>query len=137
MNRCLPLVMLALLALPAAAPIATALEKEPAREQQKACLQNNRIWSWRVINERTLIVADRENRPFLVRLTGGCVGLTNATLRLAFRTHTDLGCLEHGDSVAFRAPALGPMSCFVTDVEPYAPAPDENHAPGDAHRYEG
>ncbi len=75
--------------------------------------------------------------PSSVKLTGGCVGLTNATLRLAFRTHTHLGCLEHGDSIAFRAPALGPMSCFVTDVEPYAPGPDEHHSPGDDHRYNG
>ena len=133
MNRALPFALLAVLAV---APMAGALEKEPPREQ-KACLQNNRIWTWRVINERTLIVGDRENRPFLVRLTGGCVGLTNATLRLAFRTHTNLGCLEHGDSIAFRAPALGPMSCFVTDVEPYVPGPDERHPSSGEHRYEG
>jgi hypothetical protein len=136
MHRYMPWAIVAVLAVPAAAPIAAALEREPSRVQ-RACLQNNRIWSWRVVNERTLIVADRENRPFRVRLTGGCVGLTNATLRLAFRTHTNLGCLEHGDSVSFHAPALGAMSCFVRDVEPYASAPDENHAPRDTHRYEG
>ena len=128
--------MLAVLAVPAAMPVASAIEREPPREQ-KACLQNNRIWTWRVVNERTLIVGDRENRSFLVRLSGGCVGLNDAILRLAFRTHTNLGCLERGDSVAFRAPALGPMSCFVREVEPYAPHPDEHYAPGDEHRYEG
>jgi len=106
-------------------------------QQQKACLQNNRIWTWRVINEHTLIVGDRENRPFLVRLSGGCIGLTNATLRLAFRTHTNLGCLERGDSVSFHAPALGAMSCFVNEVEPFRPAPGEHFAPGDMRRYEG
>jgi hypothetical protein len=136
MNRCLALTILGILIVPAAAPIASALQDRPAREE-KACLQNNRIWSWRVINERTLIVADRENRPFLVRLTGGCVGLTNATLRLAFRTHTHLGCLEHGDRVSFRAPALGAMSCTVTEVQPFAPGPDDHFSPVDEHRYNG
>jgi hypothetical protein len=136
MNRYLAVAILAVLVVPAAVPVASALEKEPPREQ-KACLQNNRIWSWRVINERTLIIADRENRPFLVRLTGGCVGLTNATLRLAFRTTTHLGCLEHGDHVSFRAPVLGPMSCTVTQVQPFAPGPDEHYSPGNEHRYEG
>src|SRR5690242_11132938 len=71
-----------------------------------ACLQNNRIWGCNVVNERTLIVTDRNNRPFLVRLSGGCVGLTNATLRLRFNTWTNLGCLGRGDRVSFRAPAL-------------------------------
>jgi hypothetical protein len=137
MNRVSTLALLAVLMVPAAMPVASAIESDRAREQRAACLQNNRIWSWRVINERTLIVADIQNRPFLVRLSGGCVGLTNATLRLAFRTHTNLGCLERGDSVSFRAPALGRMSCFVNEVEPYAPHPDEHAAPGDEHRYEG
>jgi hypothetical protein len=35
-----------------------------------ACLQNNRIWGWRVLDERTLVVNDIENQPFLVRLSG-------------------------------------------------------------------
>ena len=85
------------------------------------CLQNNRIWSWRMVNQRTLVVTDRDYRPFTVRLTGGCVGLTNATMALAFRTWTSLGCLKRGDEVSFREPALGRMSCFVTNVLPGLP----------------
>ena len=33
-----------------------------------------------------------------------------------FRTWTNLGCLANGDRVSFNAPALGQMSCVVTDV---------------------
>jgi hypothetical protein len=94
---------------------------------REACLQNNRIWGWNVVNERTLIVTDRNNRPFLVKLGGGCVGLTNATLRLAFNTWTNLGCLQRGDRVSFRAPALGRMSCFVNEVQPYVPGADSRY----------
>jgi hypothetical protein len=85
------------------------------------CLQNNRIWSWRMINQRTLLVTDVNYHPYIVRLTGGCVGLTNAIQALAFRTWTNLGCLKRGDEVIFHEPTLGRMSCFVTDVEPDHP----------------
>jgi hypothetical protein len=85
---------------------------------ERACLQNNRIYGWTVVNERALIVNDLYGRRFSVDLTSGCVGLTNATLALHFITATNLGCLMHGDRISFRAPALGPMSCFVRDVQP-------------------
>jgi len=86
-----------------------------------ACLQNNRIWSWRMIDTRTLLVTDVNYRPFTVHLTGGCVGLTNAVNALAFRTWTSLGCLKRGDEIIYRDPALGRMSCFVNNVESAAP----------------
>lgn len=103
----------------AAAP--TALPAAPARggNVDRACLQNNRIWSWRVVNDRTLIVGDRQNREFLVRLTGGCLGLRQEMTALRFRTWTSLGCLGQGDRVSFNAPALGEMTCIVTDVLPF------------------
>ena len=88
--------------------------------QQQACLQNNRIYGWMVVNERALIVNDIYGRRFSVDLSSGCVGLTNATLALRFLTTTDLGCLMRGDRISFRAPVLGPMSCFVNDVQPLA-----------------
>jgi hypothetical protein len=96
----------------------------------RACLQNNRIWGWRAINERTLVVTDLYYRPFLVRLRSGCVGLTNATVALQFNTWTDLGCLRPGDKVSFREPTLGEMSCLVRDVRPYGPGLNErSYAP--------
>jgi hypothetical protein len=86
----------------------------------QACLQNNRIYGWIVVNERALIVNDIYGRHFSVDLSSGCVGLTNATLALRFLTTTNLGCLMRGDRISFRAPVLGPMSCFVNDVQPLA-----------------
>jgi hypothetical protein len=90
-----------------------------AREE-RACLQNNHIYGWTVVNERALIVSDRYGMRFSVNLSSGCVGLTNATFALRFITTTDLGCLTRGDRIGFEAPALGPMSCFVTNVQPLA-----------------
>ena len=88
--------------------------------EERACLQNNRIYGWTVVNERGLIVNDLYGRRFSVDLSSGCVGLTNATLALRFITATNLGCLMRGDRISFRAPALGRMSCFVNDVQPLA-----------------
>jgi len=101
-----------------------ALQTPPASAQtlrdEGACLQNNHIYGWTVVNERALIVNDRYGMRFSVNLSSGCVGLTNATFALRFITTTDLGCLTRGDRIGFEAPALGPMSCFVTDVRPLA-----------------
>jgi len=102
-----------------ALPLASAVPAAEQTQQSQACLQNNHIWGWRVVNERLLIVNDLHYQPFLVHLTGGCVGLTNAVWAIRIRTWTSLGCLGQGDRVSFRAPALGQMSCVVTSVEPY------------------
>jgi len=101
-----------------------ALQGPPASAQalrdERACLQNNHIYGWTVLNERELIVNDRYGMRFHVNLSSGCVGLTNATFALRFITKTDLGCLTRGDRIGFQAPALGPMSCFVREVQPLA-----------------
>src|SRR5258708_868834 len=106
-----------LTALPALPP--PSARAQNTREQQ-ACLQNNRIYGWTVVNERALVVNDIYGRRFSVDLSSGCVGLTNATFALRFLTTTNLGCLMRGDRVSFEAPVLGPMSCFVRDVQPLA-----------------
>jgi hypothetical protein len=104
----------------AAAPVASAAD-------ERACLQNNRIWGWRAPDQRTLLLTDINNRRFLVKLGGGCIGLNDAIFALQVRTTTNLGCLMRGDRVSYRAPALGEMTCFVEDVEPYTPRPDERY----------
>src|SRR5207302_255813 len=66
---------------------------------QDTCLQNNRIWGWNAVNDRMLIVTDRSYRRFVVRLSGGCIGLGSyALVGLRFHTWTDLGCLQRGDT---------------------------------------
>jgi len=88
-----------------------------AARSSSACLRNNRIWSTSVINDRQLIVRDRQNNPFVVELSGGCTGLTSSLGRVNFRTRTDLGCLSRGDRVSFRNPAFRTRdTCFVRHV---------------------
>jgi len=91
--------------------------------QQDTCLQNNRIWQWNAVNDRLLIVTDRTYRRFIVRLNGGCIGLSIYPLAaLEFYTWTSLGCLGRGDQVIYRSPDLGRLNCFINDVQPYSDA---------------
>jgi hypothetical protein len=99
-----------------------------AAEEQKACLQNIRIWGWQAPNDRTLIITDREYNKYTVNLSGGCLNLSkNTDMKLVFRTKTNLGCVSAGDRVAFNSPGIGPLSCFVNSVSagtaPAEPAP--------------
>ncbi len=91
--------------------------------QQETCLQNNRIWQWNAVNDRLLLVTDRSYHRFIVRLGGGCIGLsTYALTALRFQSWMSLGCLSRGDQVIYNAPALGRLNCFIQDVQPYSDA---------------
>ena len=92
--------------------------------EEKACVQNNRLWGWEAKDDRTLIITDRDYKKYTVSLRGGCIGLkqrTAATLVLV--TRTSLGCLTEGDRVVFSAPGLGRLSCFVSEVTAGLPPP--------------
>ena len=109
--------LLAVAALSATIAISDSVPIGPASARSRdQCLRNNRIWSTSVVNDRTLIVRDRQNNPFVVELSGGCTGLRHSLGRIDFRTRTNLGCLGRGDRVAFRNPGLGRDNCFVRDV---------------------
>ncbi|HEY4264809.1 MAG TPA: DUF6491 family protein [Micropepsaceae bacterium] len=134
MNRAAALAIPAVL-LVAFTPARATAPADPSHDA-RACLQNNRIWGWRAVNEKTLIVTDLNDQPFLVQLGGGCVGLNDAIVALEFRTWTNLGCLRQGDRVSYRAPALGVMSCFVRNVQPYQPGLNDPGAGRQEHRYD-
>ena len=93
------------------------------RASEKVCLQNNRIWGFDVVDEHTLAVTDRNYKRYTVHMRSGCVGLTKAVLDIRLRSTTALGCLGQGDFVSFRSPGLGRLSCAVSGVENYVPAP--------------
>lgn len=88
-----------------------------AREADEACLQNNRLWGWQLINPRTLSITDRTQKRFTVRIAGGCVGLNNSIDAIELRGLSALSCVRRGDFVRFVEPSLGRMSCTITAVE--------------------
>jgi len=100
----------------------------PVLAAEKACLQSNRVWGWQALDDKTLVVTDRNYKRYTVHLTGGCIGLDKyAAAPLVVRTRTSLGCVGEGDRVAFQAQGLGPLTCTVTDV---TDAPTSAPAPG-------
>lgn len=103
------------------APSERALAASDSPKASAACLQNDLIYNFNVVDQRNLQVTDRNNHLFKVQLSGGCVGLTNLAT-ISFRTQTSLGCLQKGDRLSFQEPTLGRMTCFVTGVQP---APDK------------
>ncbi|HXJ03213.1 MAG TPA: DUF6491 family protein [Micropepsaceae bacterium] len=101
----------------------------PVMAAESACLQGNRVWGWQALDDKTLVVTDRNYKRYTVKLTGGCIGLDKyASAPLEIRTRTSLGCVGQGDRVAFQAPGLGPLSCTVTEVtDAPAAAPAAGH----------
>ena len=99
-------------------------ESPAAKDDEKVCLQANRMMNYDIIDEHTLRITDRFFKNYTVRMASGCVGLTRAPtdLRLQLRSSLGLGCFgQQGDSVVFTSPGLGRLSCVVTSVENYVP----------------
>jgi hypothetical protein len=90
---------------------------------EKVCLQTNRMMNYDIVDERTLVITDRFFKRYTVRMASGCVGLTKAAMDVVLqRRGTSLGCFgDGGDTVTFRSPGLGRLSCIVTGVENYVP----------------
>jgi hypothetical protein len=102
----------------------------PALAAGDACLQNNRIYSTRVIDSSTILVTDLDKKQYIVHMRGTCIGLDKNALSLSFRTKTELGCLTSGDSISYNRPGertrvsiRGSLQtpCFVDSVMEGAP----------------
>jgi uncharacterized protein DUF6491 len=87
-----------------------------------ACLRHDRIWSSRVFDAHTVVVKDRANKEYTVRVRGACTGLTWGDAVLIFRTWTNLGCVGDGDLLGVRTPAFGFINCMIDTVQAGAPA---------------
>ena len=84
---------------------------------EEACLRHNRIWTWRAVDDRTVIVTDRSRNPYTVHISPGCLGLTDGTASLIFRPSLQLGCIGPGDLLGVRTAAFGFISCSIRSVQ--------------------
>ena len=104
------------------AALASAALALPA-QANLTCLEIGRIWSWKAIDNKTLIVEDELHQKFKVGLMGYCPRLP-FKLDLAFKSVggiSGLDCLTKGDEVIERD-ISGGYSCPVTSIAPYTPA---------------
>ena len=85
--------------------------------EQKACLQRNRLESWRVIDQNTLEMIDRSKKVYHVTLRDACPNATQPTATLVFgRSWGNLQCLSPGFAINVTAPGLGLRTCRVGSV---------------------
>ena len=104
------------------AVLAFGLLAGPARAES-ACLQVGRVWSWKPIDKKTLIVEDELHRKFKVGLVGYCPALP-FKLTLGFKSNggvSRLDCLRKGDDVISHDIGIS-YSCPIMSIVPYTPA---------------
>jgi hypothetical protein len=85
----------------------------------RTCLQQSQIYSWKALNDRTLIVEDNFHDKFKLSLMVSCQHLQFHE-RLGFRTfsNTSLACVTKGDEV-ISGTSIGPQHCPIKTIEPY------------------
>ena len=87
-----------------------------------ACLQIGRIWSFKPLDNKTLIVEDQLYRKFELTLMGYCPRLP-FKLNLGIKSASGvngLDCVERGDTVISQDVGMH-FSCPVMSVGPYTP----------------
>ena len=88
-----------------------------------ACLQRNRLVSWRAVDERMLEMTDLSSKKFTVRLKNRCSLVTDPTAVIIYRTWTNLSCLEPIEVFTVTARGRGRVACSVASVEAGAATP--------------
>ncbi len=94
-----------------------------AAQADNGCLQIGRIWSWKPLDKRTLIVEDELHQKFKIGLAGFCPALPYK-LSLGFKSNgalSGLDCLRKGNEVISHDIGI-PYTCPVMSVIPYTPA---------------
>jgi hypothetical protein len=94
---------------------------------ETACLQAGRIWSWKPLDKKTLIVEDELHRKFELGLAGYCPALPYK-LGLGFKSNggiSGLDCLRKGDEVISQDIGI-PYTCTIMSVAPYTSAMEQS-----------
>ena len=86
-----------------------------------ACLQRNRLQSWRAVDSNTMVMTDNQYKQYTVRMKGICSNLARPAATLIYRTWQNLACLQSGDIIGVTAPGLGLVTCSVAGVSAGAP----------------
>jgi len=86
------------------------------------CLVLSQIDSWKVPDDKTLIVEDNSHMRFKVGLMGTCPGLAFKE-RVGFKSlgATALSCLGVGDDVVIRSLGYGHQICPIRTIVAYTP----------------
>lgn len=91
-----------------------ALAAAPGSAEEAACVRLNEIRSIETLDDRTLVVTNRQEERYSIYLSGPCPGLTIPGVAPTFRPQSELDCLRRGDRISFNYPGQG----LATSVRP-------------------
>ena len=95
----------------------------PAVAQTEACIRPIRIFSMEPVDNKTIVISDRQRNQYTVHMRGTCVGMDRSTTALGFRYQGgELGCIKRGDRISYRLGASPRMTCFIDGVTAGPPA---------------
>jgi len=87
---------------------------------QDVCLQLSRVFSTKVVDNRTLLATDRQGRQFTIHMAQRCISLDRFAQLLTFRLSgglaSEMSCIKHGDTLGYSLagdPAEGARSITI------------------------
>lgn len=93
----------------------------PVLAQGQACIQRNRMQSWKPINEYAFDVTDLNRHHYTVTMNSACRGVTDPRAHLIFHIWLNLQCLPRGEIVTVVSPLFGHTQCSVAGVQANLP----------------
>ena len=95
----------------------------PAQAQTtgSSCIAPINFYSWRSVNDRTVVLTDKTRHDWRVSLAPGCFNLDFAMgIGVKSFTTSRLQCISRGDYVVVpRDVGISGERCLITKVEPY------------------
>ena len=101
--------------------LAGTMAATPVIAQGMACLQHNRMQSWRAVDDHTLDFTDLDRHHYTVNMTPACRGLTDPQAHIVFHTWQNLECLPVGEIIVVTSPVFGATQCSVANVQAKGP----------------
>jgi hypothetical protein len=90
---------------------------------ERACLRFGEIYSWKALDNRTVIAEDNRHNKFRLALMGYCPDIQFKD-RIGFQSpgSLDLSCMSPGDALLVRQFATGrPQRCPISSITFYTP----------------
>ncbi|HEY1962902.1 MAG TPA: DUF6491 family protein, partial [Rhizomicrobium sp.] len=99
------------------------LQAQPARSP---CLRFGEIWSWKALDNYTIVAEDNQHNKFRLSLMGYCPSVQYRE-RVGFKSlgAMHLTCMSAGDDVIVSNPGTGPQNCPIKSITAYTPAMEQ------------
>ena len=109
-----------------ASSLATVPVTAQVPQAQRACLRFGEIWSWKALDNHTIVAEDNQHNKFKLSLMGYCPSVQFRE-RVGFKSlgATHLTCMTPGDDIIVKNPGTGPQTCPIKSIVTYTPAMEQ------------